>query len=123
MLPQPDGIGVGMNGIHTWGEHLDYASLDQGLFVKVSISLSTGYPTGPVDVIINGTLQGVDDCALSRDGLKAYVTENGQFPLVEINILEKTSHVRFNNTIPGSICSAALGRSCSNWDTIYITGA
>jgi hypothetical protein len=123
MLPISDGINVGVNGIHTWGDQLFYISLDQGIFAKIPISLSTGAAKGPADIIINGTLEFPDDFALSRDGLTAWVAENGVFVLMEVDILAKTSRVKFNNTLLASTSSAALGRSCSNWDSIYITGA
>lgn len=123
MLPKSDGINVGVNGIHTWGDELFYISLDQGIFAKVPISLSTGAAEGPADIIINGTLEFPDDFALSRDGLTAWIAENGVFVLIEVDISAKTSRVKLNNTLLASTSSAALGRSCSNWDSIYITGA
>ncbi|KAJ8071194.1 hypothetical protein OCU04_001532 [Sclerotinia nivalis] len=123
MLPRSDGINVGVNGIHVWGDQLFYTSLDQGIFAKVRISLSTGVAKGPVDIILNGTLQAADDFTLSRDGLTAWITEYGEFVLVEVDILSKTSRIALNDTLLASTSSAALGRSCSNLNSIYITGA
>ncbi|KAH6616289.1 hypothetical protein C7974DRAFT_474816 [Boeremia exigua] len=123
MLPTSEGINVGVNGIHTWGDQLFYTSLDQGHFARIPISLSSGAATGPADIIVNGTLEFADDFVLSRDGQTAWITENGVFVLIEVDILARTSRVRFNDTLLAATSSAALGQSCSNWDSMYVTGA
>lgn len=117
------GLGVGINGIHTFGSDLFFTNLDQALFVRVPISPYDGTATGPMDIILNGTMEGADDFVLSRDGTKAWIAENGVDVLREVDIASKTSRVAANCTLLGSISAAALGRTCSDQNTIYITGA
>ncbi|KAH7140992.1 hypothetical protein EDB81DRAFT_900543 [Dactylonectria macrodidyma] len=116
-------LGVGINGIHTFGNSLYYTNLDQKLFARVPISLSDGSATGRVEVISNGTLLNADDFTLSRDGTRAWITENGGNALIEIDISSKTTRVAVNSTILTSISSVAFGRTWSDWNTLYVTGA
>ncbi|KAH7118135.1 hypothetical protein B0J13DRAFT_570559 [Dactylonectria estremocensis] len=116
-------LGVGINGIHTFGNNLYYTNLDQKLFARVPISVSDGTATGDVDVISNGTLLNADDFALSRDGTTAWITENGGNALIEVDILSKTTRVAVNSTLLTSISSVAFGRTWSDWNALYVTGA
>ncbi|KAM0549194.1 hypothetical protein ACHAPJ_009503 [Fusarium lateritium] len=123
LSPTPTGLGVGVNGIHTYKDRLYFVNLDQQLFASLPISSSTGAATGNIDVILNGTLEAADDFALSRDGKKAWIAENGQNVLVEVDIRAKTSHIAANSTVLGATSSVALGRTKRDWDSVYITGA
>ncbi|KAF4967230.1 hypothetical protein FSARC_5209 [Fusarium sarcochroum] len=119
----PTGLGIGVNGIRTYKGRLYFVNLDQQLFASLPISSSTGAATGNVDVILNGTLEAADDFTLSRDGKKAWIAENGQNVLVEVDIKAKTSRIAANCTVLGSISSVALGRAKHDRDSVYITGA
>ncbi|KAJ4355546.1 uncharacterized protein N0V89_003563 [Didymosphaeria variabile] len=57
MSPLSTGFGIGVNGIRMNGNRLFFTSLDQGIFAQVPVSLQTGAATGPVETILNGTLQ------------------------------------------------------------------
>ncbi|KAH7009027.1 hypothetical protein EDB80DRAFT_872804 [Ilyonectria destructans] len=109
-------LGGATNDIRTLGSSLFYINLDQGLFVLVPISTLHGTLTGDVDVISNGTLQGADDFALSRDGNKAWIAKNGLSLLTEIDILSRTTRVFVNSTVLPSIRAVALG-----WTEILYT--
>ncbi|KAJ4247457.1 hypothetical protein NW762_013132 [Fusarium torreyae] len=119
----PTGLGVGVNGIRTYQDRLYFVNLDQQLFASLPISSSTGAATGDVDVILNGTLVAADDFVLSRDGKKAWIAENGQNVLVEVDIKAKTSRIAANSTVLGATSSVALGRTKRDRDSVYITGA
>ncbi|KAH7144234.1 hypothetical protein B0J13DRAFT_635237 [Dactylonectria estremocensis] len=116
-------LGVGINGIHAFGSSLYYTNLDQKLFARVPISVSDGTATGDVEVISNGTLQNADDFTLSRDGTTAWIAENGGNALIEVDILSKTTRVAVNSTLLTSISSVAFGRTWSDWNILYVTGA
>ncbi|KAF2129199.1 hypothetical protein P153DRAFT_366632 [Dothidotthia symphoricarpi CBS 119687] len=122
-LPTSSGIGVGLDGIRMFEDQLYFTSLDQGFFGSVPISLSTGTATGPIDIIVNGTLLDADDFALSSDGSKAYIAENGQNVIVEVDISSKTNRVLVNNTLLGRTSSVYLGQTRSDSDSLYVTGA
>ncbi|CRJ80667.1 hypothetical protein BN1723_006170, partial [Verticillium longisporum] len=123
MVIVPGGLAVGANGIHVCGNTLFYASLDQGLFASIPISLADGTPPGPVDIIVNSTLLGADDFTLPRDGTKAWVAGNGNNVIKEIGMFNKTSTLTANSALLSSTSSVALGRTCSDWDNLYISGA
>lgn len=122
LSPTSTGLGIGVNGIRTLDDRLYFVNLDQGLFASLSLS-STGAAVGDVDVILNGTLQAADDFAISRDGKRAWIAENGRNVLIEVDIPGKTSHVVANSTVLGSTSSVALGQTKRDQNSLYITGA
>ncbi|KAL2669764.1 hypothetical protein Neosp_015209 [[Neocosmospora] mangrovei] len=81
-----EGYPIGINGIRTHKDKLFFTNTNQGLFAEVPISLSNGRATGPVNVIINGTLVANDDFVLSKDGRRAWIAENGQNTIVEVDV-------------------------------------
>ncbi len=85
----PNGLQVAVNGIHVHGSHLFFTNLNMGIFGRIPISLSTGKPTGPVEVIVR-CVQG-DDFAISRDGTTAWSAMNGQSSLGEVDIPAKSA--------------------------------
>ncbi|PVH81776.1 hypothetical protein DL98DRAFT_514435 [Cadophora sp. DSE1049] len=115
------GLAIGINGIHTHGCDLFFVNLNQGLFAKVPISLSTGARTGAVEVIVNDTAG--DDFAMSRDGKKAWIAMNGQFTLVEVDIPGKKASSVANSTLLMSDSAVAFGRTRFDWNSLYITAA
>ncbi|KAL2687967.1 hypothetical protein Neosp_005537 [[Neocosmospora] mangrovei] len=122
LSPTATGLGIGVNGIRTYDDRLYFVNLDQGLFASFPIS-SAGAAVGNVDVILNGTLQASDDFAISRDGKRAWIAENGPNILIEVDIPGKTSHVAANSTVLGSTSSVALSQTKRDQNSLYITGA
>lgn len=123
MAASPGGLGIGVNGVHTFGHDLYYTSLDQGIFARVPLSISNGTAVGPVDIISNGTLSVADDFILSREGTKAWIAENGLNVLIEVDIASKQSRVIANSTLLGALSAVALGRSSTDRATLYTTGS
>ncbi|KAM5374799.1 hypothetical protein ACJZ2D_006293 [Fusarium nematophilum] len=122
MASTPAGLGYGPNGIRTHDDRLFSTSVDQGLFAAIPISLSDGRATGPVEIIISGSLTTPDDFVLSRDGKKAWIAQNLQNNLIEVDIASGMKRVAANSTILGSPSSLALGRTRSDRNVLSITG-
>ncbi|KAL3471242.1 hypothetical protein BJX99DRAFT_237879 [Aspergillus californicus] len=112
--------GIGINGIHTYGENLYFTNTNQGIFGRVPIS-TTGAQTGRAEVIVDGFFR-ADDFALSADGEKAWVAMNGPGVLVEVLIAERTSRVVADSSLLGSASSVARGRGWGG-SNLYITTA
>jgi hypothetical protein len=105
---------AGVTGIHIYGSELYYANFAATTFFKMSISLTTGMPTGPAMLITNDTL--IDDFTLSRDGKKAYACTNPRGQLIEIDIPGQT----FRPVAEGlNATSAALGRGRFDRNSVY----
>ncbi|KAH6886802.1 hypothetical protein B0T10DRAFT_407584 [Thelonectria olida] len=117
------GLAIGVNGVHTHGDELFYTSLNRGIFAKIPISLATGYAKGPAQVIVNGTLVAADDFALSKDGKRAWIAENGENVLIEVDIPAKTTSVAINSTAFQQGSSAFLSRGHLSPNILYATGA
>ncbi|KAL5320068.1 hypothetical protein ACEPPN_013128 [Leptodophora sp. 'Broadleaf-Isolate-01'] len=115
------GLPIGINGIHIHECDLFFVNLNQGLFAKVPISLSTGARTGSVEVIVNDTAG--DDFAISRNGKKAWIAMNGQFTLVEVDIPGKKASSVANSTLLMSDSAVAFGRTRLDWNILYVTAA
>ncbi|KAH8589161.1 hypothetical protein B0O99DRAFT_637380 [Bisporella sp. PMI_857] len=115
------GLPIGINGIHIHERDLFFVNLNQGLFAKIPISLSTGTRTGSVEVIVNNTAG--DDFAMSRNGKKAWIAMNGQFTLVEVDIPGKRASIVANSTLLMSDSAVAFGRTYLDWNSLYVTAA
>jgi hypothetical protein len=108
MAPRPDGLGIGVNGIHVAGTTLYYTSLDAGIFSAIPVCPETGFPTGPAEIIVGGIVAG-DDFAIFPGGDKALVTNNGVFTLTLVNIPSKSSRIVANSTLLQAISGVAFG--------------
>lgn len=115
------GLQVAVNGIHVHGSHLFFTNLNRGIFGRVPISLSTGDPTGPIEVIVRG-VQG-DDFAISRDGTTAWIAMNGQSSLVEVDIPAKRARIVAESSYLASTSAVSLGRTLLDRESLYISSA
>ena len=114
-------LAIGVNGIHTHGDRLFFTNLNQGIFGLVSISKATGEQTGSVEVLAS-ELFVADDFVLSDDAKKAWVTMNGAYNLIEVDVATRTSRVFIDSTLLGAESSVAFAREeCTNRTTMYIT--
>ena len=71
--------------------YLYFTDLNRGIFARVPVSLTDAKPTGPVEIIVNGTAG--DDFVISEDWKKAWVAMDGRSKLVEIDIPHKDARV------------------------------
>jgi hypothetical protein len=108
MNPRPDGLGIGVNGIHVIGTTLYYTSTDAGTFSAIPICPETGFPTGPAETIVEGIAAG-DDFAIFPGGDKALITNNGAFTLTLVDIPRKSSRIVANSTLLQAISAVAFG--------------
>jgi hypothetical protein len=121
MAPSPSGVGIGINGLHTFDNKLFFVNYDEGTFASVPISLVDGTSAGPVEIIVDGPLLRPDDFALSRDGSKAWIADKATNVLPGVDIAAKTYFVAANSTLLGNDTSVVLGRTPSDMDTLYIS--
>ncbi|TGO09845.1 hypothetical protein BTUL_0153g00310 [Botrytis tulipae] len=119
--PAPGSSSISVDGIHVHGSDLYFTNLNQGLFVKVPISLTTGVATGPAEVLVDKIFG--DDFILSEDGKRAWIAMNGQNTLVEVDILGKTARVIANSTFLSQDTAVAFGRTVRDRNSLYISGA
>jgi hypothetical protein len=117
----PEGLQVAVNGIHVRGSYLFFTNLNKGILGRIPISLSTGIPTSPVEIIVQG-VQG-DDFAVSRDGKTAWVAMNGQNSLVEVDIFARSARVVAESSYLASASAVSFGRTLLDQDSIYISSA
>ena len=118
----PSGLQVAVNGIHVKGSLLFFTNLNKGIFGQIPISLSTGLPTGPIEVIVNG-VQG-DDFVVSSDGQTAWIAMNGgQDTLLEVDITTKSARVVVESSYLASASSVSVGRTLLDRDSLYISSA
>ena len=115
-------LAVAVNGIHTHGDKLFFTNLNQGILGRVPISTSTGQQTGSIDVLATDLFV-ADDFTLSADAKKAWVTMNGAYNLIEVDVLARTSRVLINSKLLGAESSVAFGRDCADKAALYITTA
>jgi hypothetical protein len=115
------GLQVAVNGIHVRGSYLFFTNLNKGILGRIPISLSTGIPTGPVEIIVQG-VQG-DDFAVSRDGKTAWVAMNGQNSLVEVDIFARSARVVAESSYLASASAVSFGRTLLDQDSLYISSA
>ncbi|KAK2685481.1 hypothetical protein QWA68_015738 [Fusarium oxysporum] len=114
---------VAANGLRTYGQELFYVNQVRNIFAKVPISVSTGHPTGPSQIIVNGTVPFVDDFTLSLDGKRAWIALNSQNVIVEVDILARMSTVLINSTKLGEGSSVAIVPGSSRSPSLYVTGS
>lgn len=117
----PEGLQVAVNGLHVQGSHLYFTSLNKGIFGRYPISLSTGIPTGPVEIIAEG-VRG-DDFAVSADGKFAWIAMNGQSSLVEVEISARSARVVVESTALASASAVSFGRTLLDMNSLYISSA
>ena len=122
MDPRPDGLGIGVNGIHVIGTTLYYTSLDAGTFSTMPICPETGLPTGPAETIVGGIVAG-DDFAILPAGDKALITNNGEFTLTLVDIPAKSSRVAANSTLLQAISAVAFGNEKGGLTPVYVTAS
>jgi hypothetical protein len=122
MSPQPDGLGVGVNGIHVIGNTLYYTSLDAGTFSAIPICSRTGLPTGPAEIIVEGIVAG-DDFAILPTGDKALIANNGEFTLTLVDIPKKSASVVGNSTLLHAISAVAYGPKRGSSMPLYVTAS
>ncbi|KAK1706165.1 hypothetical protein BDP67DRAFT_529609 [Colletotrichum lupini] len=114
-------IGVAVNGIRIRGNKLYFVSLDQGLFGRVPISLTTGTATGPAETLATNITFG-DDFALSKDGKTAYVATNGPLEVLGIDLVHGGKTVVASSPLLGAASSVALDLHHPR-KVLYVTGA
>ncbi|KAJ6034008.1 uncharacterized protein N7446_007695 [Penicillium canescens] len=118
----PGGLQVAVNGIHVRGSHLFFTNLNKGIFGRIPVSLSTGLPTGPIEVIIDG-IHG-DDFVVSSDGQSAWIAMNGgQNSLLKVDIPGKSAQVVVESSYLASASSVSVGRTLFDRDSLYISSA
>lgn len=122
MDPHPDGLGVGVNGIHVVGSTLYYTSLDAGTFSAITICPETGLPTGPAETIVGGIAFG-DDFAIFPAGDKALITNNGEFTLTLVDIPGKSASTVASSTLLQAISAVAFGRERGGVTPVYVTAS
>ncbi|PKX96340.1 uncharacterized protein P174DRAFT_438153 [Aspergillus novofumigatus IBT 16806] len=115
------GLQVAVNGIHVRGSYLFFTNLNKGIFGRIPISLTTGIPTGPIEVIVQG-VQG-DDFAVSTDGKTAWIAMNGQNRLVEVDIPARRARVVAESSYLASASAVSFGRTLLDRDSLYISSA
>ncbi|KAF9869841.1 hypothetical protein CkaCkLH20_12640 [Colletotrichum karsti] len=113
---------VAVNGIRTHGNDLFYVNQVRNLFFKVPISMSTGRPVGPAEVLANGTVPFADDFALSQDAKRAWIALNSQNVIVEVDVAARTSTVIVNSTTLGEGSSVAVTGGPGS-RSLYVTGS
>lgn len=118
-----EGYPIGVNGIHTYKDKLFFTNTNQGLFAEVPISLSTGQATGPVNVIVNGTLVANDDFVLSKDGRRAWIAENGRNTIVEVDVQRRMSCTYANSSMLRDTAAIAFGHSSSGRGAMFLSGS
>jgi len=118
--PLDTGINVGINGIHVHNGALYFTSLDQGLFARVPISLTSGCATGAIEVLATNITNG-DDFAISPQGSHAWIATNGPNEIVEVDIANKTQRTAASSPFLGSASSVAFGYQQSE-RILYVTG-
>jgi hypothetical protein len=116
-----EGLQVAVNGVHVRGSHLYFTNLNKGIFGRYPISLSTGVPTGPVEIITEG-VRG-DDFSVSQDGKFAWIAMNGQSSLVEVDISAKRARVVVASTALASASAVSFGRTLLDNHSLYISSA
>ncbi|KAF7882507.1 uncharacterized protein EAF02_005870 [Botrytis sinoallii] len=112
---------ISVDGIHIHGSDLYYTSLNQGLFAKIPISLTTGVGTGPAEVLVDKIFG--DDFVFSKDGKRAWIALNGQNTLAEVDIPGKTAKIIANSTFLSQDTAVAFGRTVRDRNSLYISGA
>ena len=117
----PTGLQIGVNGIHVRDSHLFFTNFNKRIFGRIPISLSTGFPTGPVEVIVND-VQG-DDFAVSADGKTAWIALNSQSALLEVDIPGKSARVVVESPYLESVSSVSVGRTLFDRDSLYVSSA
>ena len=122
MNPQPDGVGVGVNGIHVLGNTLYYTSLDAGTFSAIPICPGTGLSTGPAETIVGGIVAG-DDFVILPKGDKALIANNGEFTLTLVDIASKYKSITANSTVLQAISTVAVGRERRGRIPLYVTAS
>lgn len=115
------GLGIGINGVHVYGQHLYYTNLDQRIFARIPISLTTGEAVGPAEMIAEDVIG--DDFLISRGGDKAWIASNGQYKLIEVNIGARSSRIAANSTDLEAITAVTYGRRADDKQSLYITGS
>jgi sugar lactone lactonase YvrE len=116
-----EGLQVAVNGIHVQGSYLFFTNYNKGIFGRIPISSSTGIPTGPVEVIVQG-VHG-DDFAVSTDGKTAWIAMNGRNRLVEVDIPARSARVVAESSYLASASAVAFGRTLLDRDSLYISSA
>ncbi|KAJ6090032.1 hypothetical protein N7467_005248 [Penicillium canescens] len=117
----PEGLQVAVNGLHVQGSHLYFTSLNKGIFGRYPISLSTGIPTGPVEIIAEG-VRG-DDFAVSADGKFAWIAMNGQSSLIEVDISARNARVVVESAALASASAVSFGRTLLDMNSLYVSSA
>lgn len=62
---RPSGLKIAIDGLHMDESYLYFTDLNRGIFARVPVSLTDAKPTGPVEIIVNGTAG--DDFVISED--------------------------------------------------------
>ncbi|RAO67665.1 uncharacterized protein BHQ10_003677 [Talaromyces amestolkiae] len=115
----PSGLQIAIDGLHMHDSYLYFTDLNQGIFARIPVSLTDAHPTGPVEIIVNGTAG--DDFVISEDGKKAWVAMNGQSKLVEIDIPRRDARVVVESTYLASASAVAFGRTRLDDCSLYIS--
>jgi hypothetical protein len=122
MDPRPDGLGIGVNGIHVVGTTLYYTNTDAGTFSAIPICPETGFPTGVAETIVGGIVTG-DDFAVFPGGDKALITNNGAFTLTLVDIPGRSSRIVANSTLLQAISAIAFGHERRGSTALYVAAS
>jgi hypothetical protein len=122
MDPQPEGLGVGVNGIHVSGNTLYYTSLDAGTFSATPICPGTGFPTDPAEIIVGEIVAG-DDFVILPTGDKTLITNNSEFTLVLVDIPNKSASIVGNSTLLQAISAIVFGSERGGSMPVYVTAS
>ncbi|KAI6085688.1 hypothetical protein F4821DRAFT_239865 [Hypoxylon rubiginosum] len=114
-------IAIGIDGIRIFQNTLYFTNINQALFASVPISLVDGTATGPIEVIAD--LSQGDDFAITPDGQKAIVAQNGLMTLASIDLSSGSVQVIANSTLLSATSSLAFGRRCADSKSIYVSGS
>jgi hypothetical protein len=118
-VPNPLGITLGINGVHTRNGDLYFTNSVQDLLARVPIS-ATGTATGSYEVVAeNGS---GDDFAFDKQG-NAYIAQDPGDALQQVTPAGKVTVLAgsTNSTILEGDTSAAFGRTWRDSDTLYVT--
>jgi hypothetical protein len=118
-VPNPLGVVLGINGVHTRDGYLYFTNSFQYLFARVPIS-AQGIATGPYEVVAHNGIG--DDFAFDIEG-NAYITQDPGdalelvTPTGKVNVLAGNT----NSTIVEGDTAAAFGRTWKDSNTLYVT--
>jgi hypothetical protein len=117
----PSGLQIAIDGLHVHGSYLYYTDVNQAIFARIPVSLADATPTGPAQIIVNGTAG--DDFVISKDGKKAWLALNGFSQLAEVDIPGRVALVVAESSYLASASAVAFGRTSLDSHSLYVTSS